>query len=39
MQTSAAAVLPAGLLPGVERVMNDPWGELTRLSFDELCRR
>jgi hypothetical protein len=21
-----------------ERVMNDPWGELSRLSFDERCR-
>jgi hypothetical protein len=21
------------------RVMNDPWGELSRLSFDELCPR
>ena len=20
------------------RVMNDPWGELSRLSFDERCR-
>jgi hypothetical protein len=30
-------MLPPGL--PAPQSMNDPWGELSRLSFDELCRR
>jgi hypothetical protein len=25
-------------MPAAGPVMNDPWGELSRLSFDERCR-
>jgi hypothetical protein len=36
--TGHILLLPSEAMQFAAPVMNDPWGELSRLSFDERCR-